>query len=407
MGVSLRADGGDVEVARSITERRISELRPGSVDPKSARFRFLDDAAVEQLPPLEFLVDGLIPRHSLVEMHGPPGSGKSFLALDLALSIASGRPFCFRSVKRGPVIYIAAEGSAGIAQRLRAWKHNRALTGAAGVLFVTQPLPLLDPGAIAQFADEAKAKIGNEIQLLVVDTLARCFAGGDENSSRDMGAAIDAMDMLRLTLGCTVLAQHHTRKDGDTERGSTALRGAVDTMLSVRKDDNDLLSVICEKQKDAAPFQPIQLRLEPALESCVVTARASLQYRSTGLTSMQRQALESLQSFAADEGASTSIWLKASGIKDRSFYNVRSELITKGYVRSVKRGRASWNSITAQGDTALTANCTDTANSTAMQFSEHSDAILHAAPPPLGGGSDCSSQSSNTSEHVEFEEETL
>jgi hypothetical protein len=122
---------------------------------------------------------------------------------------------------------------------------------------------------------------------------------------------------------------------------------------------------------------------------------------------MQRQALESLQSFVADEGASTSIWLKASGIKDRSFYNVRSELITKGYARSVKRGRASWNSITAEGASALTASCTDTANSTAMQFGEHSDAILHAAPPPLGGGSDCSSQSSNTSEQVEFEEETL
>jgi hypothetical protein len=98
--------------------------------------------------------------------------------------------------------------------------------------------------------------------MVVVDTMARCMLGGDENSSEAVGRLIARLDELRNEFGCTVLLVHHgTKTDEQVERGSSALRGAADTMICLSGAVHSLM-LSCEKQKDAQEFDPVYLRLE-------------------------------------------------------------------------------------------------------------------------------------------------
>jgi len=222
---------------------------------------FLTDEAVEQLPRVEFLVEGLIPVGALAEIHGPPGSGKSFIALALSGSVGTGHGFCGRSVRRGLVVYVVGEGLSGIGSRLRAWKSEYSVSGSVGVYFKNGPVQLLDALDVTRFIARVK-ELPAPPRLIVLDTLARCLVGGDENSARDMGLAIAALDRIRAETGSAVLIVHHTRKDGESERGSTALRGAVDAMFSVKKEGGRL-TLSYEKEKDAPDFPSMPLQLKP------------------------------------------------------------------------------------------------------------------------------------------------
>ncbi len=357
---------------------------PEPITPKANRFRFIDDDEIERLPPIEYLVEGLIPKKSLAEIHAPPGAGKSFLALDISLAVASGRSWNGREVDRGNVLYVAAEGSSGLPQRVAAWKHAAEVSpGRQGVWFSTQPLQLLERASVLEFAEAVRDMGHGGISLLVIDTFARCFAGGDENSSRDMGVAIDAADLLRTVLDCAVLIIHHTRKDGEVERGSTALRGALDVMMAVRLEGEGELTLSCEKMKDAAEFERIDLQLKPTLNSCVVTAKTGWQVGSENLTKNERAALECLPRDFMELGATLTAWREASGIPDRSIYRVRSSLVSKGYVEMRKQGRLDYHHITGKGRDALPANLPTPAN-VLPNIKERS---LPPRPTPLGGGS--------------------
>jgi hypothetical protein len=117
-------------------------------------------------------------------------------------------------------------------------------------------------------------KIVDEVQvhprLVVIDTLARCF-DGNENEQEDMGRFVAGADRFRQEFDAAVIVVHHTRLDGDRERGNTAFRGAADSMLSVQERQGRLW-LACNKQKDAEEFDEIELVLHPvpSVESCVV-----------------------------------------------------------------------------------------------------------------------------------------
>jgi len=101
------------------------------------------------------------------------------------------------------------------------------------VHFITEPVNLLDSRQV--FALIAMLRqVPGPLVLIVIDTLSRCMPGGDENSPKDMGAAVAAIDRLRVTFGSHALVLHHTARDTDRERGHTSLRGAADTMIALR-----------------------------------------------------------------------------------------------------------------------------------------------------------------------------
>ncbi|WP_445005494.1 helicase RepA family protein [Halomonas mongoliensis] len=222
---------------------------------------------VANLRPVSWLVRGYVEADSLALVYGEPGHGKSFLAIDLAASIATGTPWHEAETKPGAVFYIAGEGHNGLARRFKAWEATRGASLAGVPLFVSQRAAPLDDKASAaevlRVVDDLAAEAGQAPALIVVDTLARCF-GGDENSATDIGAFVANLDALRHRWRATVLVVHHSGKDTTRgARGSTALRGAVDAEYRVTKDPAGVVTLEATKMKDADTPERRAFRLAP------------------------------------------------------------------------------------------------------------------------------------------------
>jgi hypothetical protein len=286
---------------------------------------------IDHLPPLRWLIPNEIPEAGLSVLFGPSGIGKSFLALDYALRIA----------QEAPVFYIAAEGQTGYSSRKRAWcvYHNQ---GSGQLHFLFQPVPMLDEEKVDELIN-----ILNLIQptLVVFDTLARCLTGGDENSSRDMGQFVNACSRLQREVHTAVLLIHHTGKSGNSERGSSVLRGACDTMIELKKDRNQI-SLVSSKTKDAEPFSTRHLKLETVKldgvqSSCVVVATDSATASSEdGLTQQHRHVLETLNRDTFTEaGATTAVLQHSTRIAESTLYRLLKELKQLEYVTQLGRSK--------------------------------------------------------------------
>ena len=261
---------------------------------------------------------------------GPRASGKR---LESPHTGARLRAFFGHEVPRpGPFVHVLAEGAAGFGPRLHAWKHafGFSATTVIGYYTVSETVNLLDPSAVGRLI-ELIAPL--EPSGVGFDTLARCMVGGDENSASDMGRAIDAADRVRRSTGALVLLTHHTNKDQRYERGSSALRGAVDTMLSMDHVD-DTIRLSCTKQKNAAEFDTIHLKLVPTTDgtSCVLR-EASRIIPTAALSDKQSQVLEALKSGSTTSGLSGSEWRQmVPDIPERTYYAARKSLVDRGYV---------------------------------------------------------------------------
>jgi predicted ATP-dependent serine protease len=174
------------------------------------RFRLYSDDEIDAWTDPEWLIDGILPASSLSAIYGPPNIGKSVIALDLAMSIATGLPWLGREVRRGSTIYVGAEGNkSAFKARRRAWKQTK---------HITHPLPaaLLLPEPVLLTKDEVDRLIASlppSVALIVIDTLAVCL-DGDENATKDMRATmVQARRIVRQT-DAAVLLIHHTDKKG-------------------------------------------------------------------------------------------------------------------------------------------------------------------------------------------------
>jgi hypothetical protein len=325
----------DIDFATEVDEDR--ESMPATRENHRPEFQLLTDAELESVPAPEYGVEGLLVRESFAFAFGPPASGKTFFAVEVARSIAAGRRALGLRTVQGPVVYIAGEGGKrGIAKRLRAWSAaNNDGAAVPDFYVVPRPVPMLDAVAVARFVADVRATVGKHVEMFVIDTLARCTGGGDENSASDMGRFVSACDVLRGSFGATVLAVHHSGKTADAGmRGSTALHGAADTELRVQKDSTGLITVVCTKQKDDDPPAPLRLRLEvvPGIGSCVLVRDGSPVEPEPDVLDKPRAlaCLTALRGLGAS--GSYADWQKASGLPSTSFNRLRSELVVKRLV---------------------------------------------------------------------------
>lgn len=294
--------------------------RPSPTTPKR-RFKVLTDMDVENLSDPEWTVEGVVPSRSLGLFYGSPGVGKTFVAMDLAFSIATDTDWCGRTVTPGAVVYVIAEGITGLKQRVKAWKHAQGIDRVQRIYFVTEKVQLAEQGEVSRFIGDLKEQIQEPIALVIFDTLARCFVGGEENSAKEMGVLVDSAERIRKELDAAVMLVHHTTKKGQGERGSSALRGATDTMLSLQSGSGDII-LRCEKQKDAQAFKPITLRLVRVLDSCIVQPTSA-----DAISSKVRDCLEVLMKISTKGDASCGEWLQASDLTQSTFYRYRNELV--------------------------------------------------------------------------------
>jgi len=225
--------------------------------------RLLTVPDVEALPDLQWRIEGILPQPSLVILYGEPGCGKTFVALSMAFAAADGQNWLGRRTPKGSVLYIAAEGLLGLKIRLQA--HRRIhFTGLEGVRFLGEAVRISSESEVTSLVlllDQEQFRP----DLIIVDTLARVSLGKDENSAKEIGEVVAGLESLKRETGATVLVIHHTRKNGDSERGSSALRGAADVMIKCEKAENleDLgIKITCSKMKDAEPFNMISVMME-------------------------------------------------------------------------------------------------------------------------------------------------
>ncbi|EOK2603128.1 helicase RepA family protein [Escherichia coli] len=205
---------------------------------------------------LDYVVKGVIPANSLCSTYGASGSYKSFLACSWACHVATGRHWGGRRVAHGSVMYVVGEGGIGVPRRIKAWEivNDERVKNLYLVNRPIFPAVPLDVDEMVIASRQVERETGKPVRMIILDTLARCFGGNDENDARDMGAFIRGCDELKRRTGATVLVVHHSGKD-ETKgaRGSSAFRASLDAEYRIRREgaDSEALVISCTKMKDA------------------------------------------------------------------------------------------------------------------------------------------------------------
>ena len=243
----------------------LGDLITERAETSERRYTFLNETEIEQLPPVTYLVDKVLPLGGYGLIYGRRGSGKTFDALDLALYITTGLHYHGLATHAAgtTVAYIMSEGAAGLRKRINAWKQARLVTTIPGFYALPSSVPLNDPIALAELC-LALDQLPSAPSLLVIDTLARSASGLDENSSQDMTRYISIVDSLRERYGCAVVPIHHAGWNAAHERGSTVIGDAADWIMKVSKNDKDIVTCTTEKVKDDE---------QPAPHTCIFVAQ--------------------------------------------------------------------------------------------------------------------------------------
>jgi hypothetical protein len=236
--------------------------------------------------PVEWIIDNVLPNKGFCALYGPPGSYKSFIALDIAEAVATGRQWMGNQVTNpGAVLYIAGEGHGGIGARIKACKINHQTQDGAEIYVIRYQLNLRssadDFNLLMESIDELIERTGIELRLVQIDTLARAFGGGQENDAADMGSFIHNCGRIQRKLRCALMVLHHSGKDATKGlRGHSSLLGAVDTQLELQKLVTDVhkegvagqATLTISKQKDGQDnlkfgFEMVQININQGKES--------------------------------------------------------------------------------------------------------------------------------------------
>lgn len=255
---------------RREAERREAELdqagRPAIVD------GLIDVCDLDQVQPPRMILGSLIPELAVGFLAGRSGSYKSFVASGWACSMAAGRPWLDRDEfavdKPLKVLYVAAEGAAGVAQRIRAWQAANGRLDAGTLTLYPKPIRLNDEGHAAELAAlVAERGIGH----VFIDTYRRSAPGTEENSATEFGRVFDAVAVLRDEHGCGVTFLDHTGHTAGRPRGTSAKGDDADYVLTLDYEGLDrartvqrTLKVLKLKDTDTTGEWPI--RLQPVVD---------------------------------------------------------------------------------------------------------------------------------------------
>jgi hypothetical protein len=209
------------------------------------------------LPPPKWLVPQMIVE-GMNWLVGEQKIGKTFLALDAALTLA----------RKAPVLYFAGEGVSGLGVRIQAWTSYHSERPDSFMVFPFVP-KLNRPGDPERFLATVESL---QPKLVVIDTFARAMAGADENSAMEVGRFISMIDEARERSGCSSLILHHPAKNGLGYRGSGAIAGAAD-LLAVLSEDESVpgsLTLTYDDVKDFEEPAPRHFQLRRHDESAII-----------------------------------------------------------------------------------------------------------------------------------------
>jgi hypothetical protein len=320
-------NGGDtqqlMELVRA-TPPIAAEPEPAEPEEMPDIYPLYDEAYLMSMPPVEWMVEGVLTKHGFAVLYGAPGTGKSFIAIDMALCMAHNRPWHGRATKAGSVLYIAGEGVGGLGKRVKAHKLHNGIEGNGSLKVLPVAVDMIDPESVEKLLRTIDS-LNTEFSCLVIDTVARSMTG-EENSATDMSAFVRGCDAIKHHTGCGLLAIHHAGKDAsrgiNSMRGSSALAGAADTVLAVAKSES-IVSLSMEKQKDADVMDKITFEMVPIAlmdDSSVVLKpiEAEVTTKKQSLSARQYHAMQALKNTMVKAGStiiSSSLWHDAHKVK--------------------------------------------------------------------------------------------
>lgn len=265
------ASGSNAVASAAETFKGVSlDLPPELSRPTVNRFAPLNGGQMLALPEPTWLIPDLIPADSVGLLVAPKANFKSFVALDLGCSIATGiDTIAGKPVEAGPVFYGAHEGFALLGRmHYPAWCEGHGLDPKDDHGFFLMPGPYIDREGEGQlFGDAIQERVDgdklNAPKLIILDTYSKCMAGLDENDPRDVNKMIDlCQSYVKSWPGSSVLILAHSGKDLiKGTRGSSALEAGVDYVLELRREHGTTLVKLSTKfQRGGTEREAIQLQ---------------------------------------------------------------------------------------------------------------------------------------------------
>ncbi len=333
------------------------------------RTRLINGVDILNLPEPVYLVDGIIQAQAITTLVGPPGCGKTFLGLDLALSTLAGAShWQGRKLTADPtrsVMWLAGEGLHEAGKRARAWCAHHGIDPDD----ILPRLWVLDGGLALQDPTQAALLIEMvadvDPQLVIVDTLARHMVGGEENGGKDMGLAVDAAERI-AQLDAAVILVHHTGKDvSKGGRGHTSLLGGIRSELTVSGGDG-WLHVKHTKSNNGALDHGWDAQLTPAgtdpktgghLSMVPVVASGPPKVRTADDTDRMDRVLDALMDLDTGDGVTHTDWKREAlsvhpdgrpGVTDHYFRRAikilqdEHKVMKQGNTGAGQRGRWYW-----------------------------------------------------------------
>lgn len=300
----------EAEVQKALQE---GSLRLPSAGPEESSLeavqplKFISAAEVKNLPSVPWRIKNLLPTKGVAAIYGPPASGKSFLALDMAAAIAAGRDWFGYRTTSASVFYIYLEGGGALRNRINAWEQERERPFPAGVSFY------LNAFNLHQDMDAILAAIPSGA-VLIVDTLAAATPGFDENSGADMGLAIEALSRVAHEREGLAIVVHHSGKDASRGlRGHSSLLGALDAAICVERPSTSSTRrwtlAKCKDAEDGRSFGFSLHRVElgadadgEQVSSCVVRQMDVTCLKTSHIPPSVEYALSTLRETLAEEG---------------------------------------------------------------------------------------------------------
>ncbi|MBZ9706091.1 AAA family ATPase [Mesorhizobium sp. ESP7-2] len=353
-------------------EAGIFQIEPATPKRKFEFERFSDAADAALNDTRAALIKGILDQGAMTVLYGPSNVGKTFVAMDIAYHIAAGLPYDGRKTVKGCVIYVAAEGGRGARRRVRALRDKYR---GEDVQFLLLPssVDLRRPDADLKPLVSAIQALGVPVLLIVVDTLSRAMAGGDENSSVDMGYIVNHFDALRAHTSAHLLVVHHSGKNAaQGARGHSLLRAATDTEIEIAAGS---IEVTKQREMDGSWSTGFTLEVRTLgvdadgdpITSCTVKLVKGAGV-SVGVATPKEadvlKAVEVLSALSADAAGGVSVAelvdyfsSRADDMSDNAVRVMIKKLAAKGLMDRLSRGR--WKSTSVQIGPAMGPNIFD------------------------------------------------
>lgn len=271
----------------------IQKELPTGKEVTSGRFRFVDRSGADHIRAPEWLIEGTLPAGAYAILYGDSGTFKSFIALDMAMSIASGTSFPWAGTwdgvtSQGNVLFCLGEGRPEFKKRIQAWEQEHWQGKPVNGIYLADPVPTVSE-ELEPFLNGAAA-MSPTYKLIVIDTLGRAMQGANENAQEHASTFTRLVQVLQSTFDATILVLHHVGKDKEM-RGSTVFRADADTVIRAEREPHAMVTTLTMvKQKDATEWEDAKLvSLKSVGDSLVAVKPEARQEQATPLAKAVQQ----------------------------------------------------------------------------------------------------------------------